>query len=169
MRYCYPNPSRHKHTTQLTPYDSPAMWKGFPVNLLKCSKNMATNAAMSTAASSVVLLVIGQLRLVSEVTVVLTTSSPCSAYEKPTPTGCSTKNMFALSFQPYGLNSVFVEFTVLHGPGIWMSLKSDKRTYRLQDDAPSSMSNPSEDDPPGPPFVQKITSSSSGLLRLSKK
>lgn len=36
------------------------MWKGFPVNFLKCSKKMATNAAMSTAASSVVLLDIGQ-------------------------------------------------------------------------------------------------------------
>jgi len=31
------------------------MWKALPLNLLKFSKNMATKAAMSLAASSVVL------------------------------------------------------------------------------------------------------------------
>ena len=40
---------------RLTPYDSPAIWKGRPSNLLKCAKKMATKAAISWAASSVVL------------------------------------------------------------------------------------------------------------------
>ena len=35
--------------------------------------------------------------------------------------------------------------------------------------SPNSMNNPSEDEQPGPPFVQKITSSLSGSLLLSKK
>jgi len=40
---------------ELTPYDSPAMWNALPLNLLKFSKNIETKAAMSLAASSVVL------------------------------------------------------------------------------------------------------------------
>lgn len=39
----------------LTPYDSPAMWNARPLNLVKCSKKIATNAATSLAASPVVL------------------------------------------------------------------------------------------------------------------
>jgi len=38
----------------LTAYDSPAIWKALPLNLLKFSKNIETKAAISTAASSVV-------------------------------------------------------------------------------------------------------------------
>lgn len=34
---------------------------------------------------------------------------------------------------------------------------------------PSSMNSPVDEEHPGPPFVQKITSSLSGLLLLSKK
>lgn len=42
------------YTREHTPYDSPAMWNALPLNLLKCSKNMATKAAISLAASGVV-------------------------------------------------------------------------------------------------------------------
>ena len=38
-----------------TPYDSPAIWKARPLNEGKCSKKIATNAAMSWAACSEVL------------------------------------------------------------------------------------------------------------------
>lgn len=40
---------------KLTPYDSPAIWNGRPLNFGKCSKKIATKEAMSTAASAVVL------------------------------------------------------------------------------------------------------------------
>ena len=46
-----------------------------------------------------------------------TTVSPYSAYENPTPTGWSTKKIFALSFQPYGLGSVLFGLVTLQGPG----------------------------------------------------
>ena len=36
-------------------------------------------------------------------------------------------------------------------------------------DAPSSMNNPTEDEHPGPPFVQNTTGSASGSFLLSKK
>ena len=55
---------------RLTPYDSPDMWKGFPLNREeKVSWKMNRKAAMSFAASSVLSIV-----------------CPKSAYEKPTPT-----------------------------------------------------------------------------------
>ena len=41
-------------STELTPYDSPAMWRARPLNEEKFSKKIATNAAISLAASSVV-------------------------------------------------------------------------------------------------------------------
>ena len=80
---------------------------------------------------------------------VLTTYSPYSAYENPTPIGWSMKKTLAFSFQEYGLKVELSGFVTRHGP--------------------SSMNNPIEDEHPGPPFVQKITSSLSGSLLLSKK
>lgn len=41
-------------STEPTPYDSPAMWRARPLNEEKFSKKIATNAAISLAASSVV-------------------------------------------------------------------------------------------------------------------
>ena len=48
-------------------------------------------------------------------------------------------------------------------------LASKEASRALGGYSPNSMNNPSEDEQPGPPFVQKITSSLSGSLLLSKK
>jgi hypothetical protein len=41
------NPDKTSRNIQHTPYDSPAIWKARPLNDGKCSKKIATNAAMS--------------------------------------------------------------------------------------------------------------------------
>ncbi len=51
---CMPMMDLTEHQS-LTAYDSPDIWNGRPLNLEKCSKNIATNAAISCPASIVVL------------------------------------------------------------------------------------------------------------------
>jgi hypothetical protein len=75
------------------------MWNALPLSSRKCSKKTKESAAASSAASSVVL-----------------TCSPWSAYEKPTPTGWSTKKTFACSFQPYFHGVGPLSSEIRHGP-----------------------------------------------------
>lgn len=77
----------------------------------------------------------------------LTTSSPYSAYEKPTPMGWSTKKMFAFVFHECAKGLVPLASEILHGPddvvrGVFIENQDV--------DLPNSMKRPREEEHPGP-------------------
>jgi hypothetical protein len=80
------------------------MWNALPFKELKCSKKMDTKAAISLPVSSLVFYnkININIMICDPVDNGRTVSSPCSAYEKPTPTGWSMKKILALEFHDSG-------------------------------------------------------------------
>ena len=76
--------------------------------------------------------------------------------------------MLACSFQEKGLGSVLFALVTMHGPEVCIVAENGILECQVAD-IPSSMKSPMVEDAPGPPLVQKMTSSVSGLRRLSKK
>lgn len=79
--------------------------------------------------------------------IALTTASPYSAYENPTPIGWSTKKMFAFVFHDSGWTTVELSSLTLQGP--------------------SSMNKPIDDEQPGP--VHYANQNASRCLKDSEK
>lgn len=144
------------------------MWKGRPLNLLKCSKNIATKAAMSFAPSSVLLcsmLELHETHHLSEIETYHIFSMVC-VRESNSDRLINEEDVCVL------VPGVWVESNVvdvIHSAGTYSNRSILTRTGIIDNFVPSSINSPMDDEHPGPPFVQKITSSLSGSLLLSKK
>ena len=83
--------------------------------------------------------------------------------------GWSMKKMLAFSFQEYGLKVELSGWVTLQGPALYILSVIRARANSQCRHLPSSMKRPRDEEHPGPPLVQKTTSSLAGSFLLSKK